>query len=86
VADAESLSEVRVDLTRTAVVNIESVHQRLLAIEALLADLPAEGVLAKLVAWDANWMLVDPSDVSAASWLQDLAVLIRGVLDEARSR
>ena len=85
VADAGSLAEVRADLARMAEVNAESVRGRLRAIEALLADPPADDGLMKLVGWDANWVLDDPSDASAAAWLRALAGIIREVLDEART-
>ena len=85
VADAGSLAEVRADLARMAEVNPENVRRRLRAIEALLADPPTDGSLMKLVGWDANWVLDNPSDASAAAWLSALAELIREVLDETRS-
>ena len=83
VADAESMDEVRADLARMAEVNVETVRGRLRALEALLADPPAGGELARLVGWDGNWVLDDPSDAGAAAWLRDLAGLVQRVLDEA---
>jgi len=41
------------------------------------------GTLARLVGWDGNWVLDDPSDAGAAQFLRELAQLLRAVLDEA---
>lgn len=85
VADAESFDELRADLQRMAEINIKTVQSKLQAVEMLLADPPLEGELARLVGWDANWVLDDLSEVSAIAWLQSIADIIREVLREATS-
>lgn len=82
-ADAESMDEIRRDLARMSQVNVETVRRKAVAIEALLADPPAEGELARLVGWDGNWVLDDPSDAGAAAWLRTLAQMIREIVAEA---
>jgi hypothetical protein len=51
-------------------------------IESVLADPPSDGTLARLVGWDGNWVLDDPSDAGAALFLRELASLLRAVLDQ----
>src|SRR5689334_20123487 len=64
--DAETLDEVRTDLAGLAETNIRQHQEDLRALEAVIADPPAEpNVLAHMVAWDANWVLDDPSDAGA---------------------
>jgi hypothetical protein len=82
-SDADGLDEVRADLARQAAVNPDPLLRALGAIEAVLGDPPPEGELARLVAWDGNWVLDDPSDAGAACWLREVAELVRGVLAEA---
>jgi hypothetical protein len=80
-ADADGLDDIRRDLARLARVNRETVRRDAVAIEALLANPPAPGTLATMVAVDGNWVLPDPtSDTAAAAFLQELAALIHGVL------
>jgi hypothetical protein len=82
IADSDGLDEVRAELVRMAEINRETVRRKAAAIEALLADPPPPGTLATLVAIDGNWVLDDEtSDAAAAAWLNDLAALIRGVLE-----
>jgi hypothetical protein len=82
VADSDGLDEVRAELVRMAQVNRETVRRKAEAIEALLAAPPPPGTLATMVAVDGNWVLDDEtSDAVAASWLNDLAALVRGVLE-----
>jgi hypothetical protein len=86
IADSDSLDEVRTELVRMAEINRETVRRKAIAIETLLADPPPPGTLATMVAIDGNWVLDDEtSDTAAASWLADLASLIRGVLDQTSS-
>ena len=48
-----------------------------------LADPPgADGELARLVGWEGNWVLDDPSDAGAARFLRELAVMLREVIGE----
>ena len=57
-------------------------------IELFLANPPQEeGVLANLVAWEANWVLEDPSDEGAKKWLREVAETVREILgDDAPPR
>jgi hypothetical protein len=82
VADAENFTEIRSTLRRSALVSTRSHHRGLAAIEALLTEPAPGGTLARLVAWDGNWVLDDPSDAGAAAFLRELANLLRSVLDE----
>ncbi|XVU28024.1 hypothetical protein ACQPZJ_13535 [Actinoplanes sp. CA-054009] len=83
VADAESLDEIRADLRQTAGVSTRKLRRELAAFEAVLADPPAEvGALARMVAWEGNWVLDDPSDAGAARFLGELAQMVRDVLGE----
>ncbi|NYI06971.1 hypothetical protein [Allostreptomyces psammosilenae] len=85
VADTGDLGELRSDLARLAAVNTRGILQDLQALEDLLAAPPADGTLARLVAWDANWVLDDEtSDQAAARWLGEVADLLREVLAEAQ--
>ena len=84
VADAESLDEIRADLRQTAQVSTRKLRRELAALDAVLADPPpVPGALARMVAWEGNWVLDDPSDAGAARFLGDLAQMLREVLDEA---
>jgi hypothetical protein len=83
VADAESLDEVRARLRRIAQ-HSTRMHRRVLgAIESVLAASWPPDALARLVGWDGNWVLDDPSDAGAARFLRDLAQLLREVIDGA---
>jgi hypothetical protein len=78
VADAESMDEIRADVRRTAQVSTRKLRRELAALEAVLADPPpVPGALARMVAWEGNWVLDDPSDAGAArflaSWLRSCA-------------
>lgn len=84
VADAESLGEIRRDLQQLAQITTRAIHRDLAALEAVLAEPPAApGTLARLVGWDANWVLEDPSDAGAARFLRELAEMLREVIAEA---
>lgn len=82
-ADADSLDEVRADLLRLARSNTRSLHRNLAGLDAYLAAQHPEGALARLVAWDGNWVLDDPSDAGAAAFLRELAAMLRAVLAAA---
>ena len=83
VADAEDLDEIRADLSQTAQVSTRKLRRELAAFEAVLADPPtAPGALARMVAWEGNWVLEDSSDAAAAAFLGQLAQILRDVLDE----
>lgn len=81
VADADGFDDLRTEMVRMTEVNRATVGRYAEAIEALLADPPPPGTLAPLVAMDGNWVLDDDtSDTAAASWLAEVAAMIRGVL------
>jgi hypothetical protein len=84
--DADGIDEVRAHLQRLANSNTWSHRQDLRAIEAVLADPPADGVLAHLVGWDGNWVLDDPSDAGAIQFLNELADMLREVIAEVESQ
>jgi hypothetical protein len=83
VQDAESLDEIRADLRRTAQFSTIRHDGDLAALEAVVAGHYPPETLARLVGWEANWVLDDPSDAGAARFLSELADMLRGVLDEA---
>lgn len=82
VADADGSAEIQAEIAHLAAINPARLVRALDAIEALLADLPSEGVLAKLVALDGNHVLADPGDTGAAIWLRELAASLRKALGE----
>jgi hypothetical protein len=82
VADAQNLDEIRADLRQVAQVTTRGIQRDLTALEAVLADPPPDGTLARLVGWDANWVLDDPSEAGAARFLRELVALLSGVLEE----
>ena len=85
-AGADTFDEVRAELAELAAVSPDGVRGHIAAIEALLTDPPAEGVLARLVGWEGNWVLDDPSDAGAACWLRQIAELMRGLLASSPPR
>jgi len=83
VADAENLDESGSRLRRIAQTSTRMHSRVLAAIESVLATSEPDGTLARLVGWDGNWVLDDPSDAGAAEFLRGLADMLRSVLDEA---
>jgi hypothetical protein len=82
--DAESFAEARSHLERLAQVNIRSHQRELWALESVIAEPPAEaGALTRMVAWDANWVLDDPTDESSLQFLREVAQMLREVIDAA---
>jgi hypothetical protein len=79
-ADADSFDEATADLRRLAAVNTRSLERNLVALDAVLADPPADGSLATVVAVDGNWVLDDPSDAGARAFLREVADLHRAIL------
>lgn len=87
VCDAESFDEIRADLRRLAAFNTRGLDRYLRAFDAILAEPQMPGLLCRLVAWEANWVLDDAtSDEAAAAFLQHLADMLREVLAEAERR
>lgn len=76
------MDEVRRDFVQSASFGPRRLLEALAGIEALLAHSPDDGTLSQLVAWDANWVLDDPSDQGAKVWLSQLVELIREVLGD----
>ncbi|GAA2567428.1 hypothetical protein GCM10010435_46360 [Winogradskya consettensis] len=83
--EADGVEEMRADFLYTAGYNVSSLRQDLKAIEAVLAERPAAGVLSRLVAWEGNWVLDDPSDEGAARFLGELAQVLREVIGRAEA-
>lgn len=83
VQDADGIGEVRDDLRRTAHFSTERHRGDLLALEAVAGGQFPPGTLARLVGWDGNWVLDDPSDAGAAQFLRELAQMVREVIDES---
>jgi len=82
-ADAVSLDEVQRDLRTTAAVSVRALRRFLHAFDAFMAEPHPEGLLAHIVAWDANWVLDDPSDAGAEAFLRQVAQMVRAVIEEA---
>jgi hypothetical protein len=78
VADRESLAEVDDEIARMTRVNTRTLEAGLAGIDAILANPPEEeGVLARLVGWEAAWVLEDESDAGAVAFLRQLAEMLR---------
>ncbi|MEV6489291.1 hypothetical protein AB0M20_11780 [Actinoplanes sp. NPDC051633] len=83
VADADSLDEIRTRLEQIAR-RSTSMHRRTLrALEAVITTELPPNTLARLVVWDGNWSLDDPSDAGAADFLRGLAQMLREVIEQA---
>ena len=78
--DADSMAEVGHTLASLARVNTRGIEEGLAGLEALLADPPRDGTLARLVAYDANLSLDEPGDEAALRWLRSVADMVRQVL------
>ncbi|WP_428266924.1 hypothetical protein [Haliangium sp.] len=84
VADRETLAEVESEIAHMVTINPRTLHAGLAGIEGLIANPPAEeGTLSQLVAWEIGWVLDDPSDAGALSWLGELAKLLRKHLGDS---
>jgi hypothetical protein len=80
-ADAENLNEVEQDFRETATITLTGIKQDLAALEAVLADPRLHDQLGRMVAWDANWVLDDPSDDGARQFLEGVAEMLRDIAD-----
>ncbi len=85
-SDADSLSEVRGDLASVATAPSRPLLRYLRALETLLADPSAQDQFARLVTWDANWALEDPSPAGAMRFLEEVADMLRQIIDELGPR
>lgn len=83
VADASSLEEVQGDFRLIAKSTVRGLRRDLAALEEVLSGPTEPGELAKLVEWDANWVLDEPTDDAAVAFLGQLADLLREVIEEA---
>lgn len=81
--DAEGEEEVERHLRSQAEYTTAGLRQELVALEDVLGQPQEAGVLADIVAWDANWVLDDPSDEGARVFLREFADLVRRVIEEA---
>ena len=84
-ADTDGLDQIKAELMGAVQFNPEPIKKSLQALETVLRTSYPEGTLARLVAWDANWPLDDPSDAGARAFLTQFADLVRSVIDEAGS-
>jgi hypothetical protein len=84
--DALDIDEVRSTLTTLASANTRGLHLALTALERVIADPTVECELARLVGWDGNWVLEDPSNAGAKEFLKQLAEMLRSILDDAPDR
>ena len=83
VSDAPSMDWIRQDVRRMVARNARSIIAGLLGIEGILADPPdVAGTFSHLIAYDANWVIDDPSDEGAKIWLSSLATLLREELGD----
>lgn len=82
VADADTVEDTEAYLRRRAARNPRPLDHWIEAIEALLANPPAPGVLAMAVATDGNLGLPDETDAGAIPWLRDMGERIRRIRDE----
>ncbi|MCA9538851.1 MAG: hypothetical protein KC620_08180 [Myxococcales bacterium] len=80
-SDACSLEEARESIEATALLWHRQMTRDLQSIETLIANPPQEeGILGSLIAFDANWVLDDPSDAGALAFLVQLAKMLRETL------
>jgi hypothetical protein len=82
VADAANFDEVGSHLLRLARTTTRMHRRVLAAIESVLATPWSPGTLARLVGWDGNWVLDDPSDAGAAEFLRSLGDLLRSAIEQ----
>jgi hypothetical protein len=86
IGDMGSVDEVRSLLETVAASGTFGLKRDLRALDELLASPQPPGVLSELVAWEANWVLDDPSDEGAAAFLREIADMLREVIDVADQR
>jgi hypothetical protein len=83
VADAANYDDIRWQLQELARTNTRLHRLDLAALESVLATSWPPNTLSRLVGWDGNWVLDDPSDAGAAEFLRGLADMLREVIDAA---
>jgi prephenate dehydratase len=84
-ADADGLDEVVDHIRRKAAYNVRNVRGEIAAIERVLAQPQAPDTLARVVGWNGNWVLDDPSDAGAAAFLAQLADHMRAAVAEVEA-
>jgi hypothetical protein len=72
---------VKSELGFVASRNPAQLEKSLQALQVVAKEHYPEGTLARLVAWDGNRALDDPSDAGAKAYLGQLADVVRDVLD-----
>ena len=82
-ADAESFEEVEAELRSLASDTTRGIARDLRAFETVLSGPLEPGLPLRVVAWDANWVLDEPSDENALVFLHKVADMLRTVLAEA---
>lgn len=82
---ADGFDEVMGEIQSTAAHNVGYVRSEIAAIEKVLAEPQSPGTLANLIAWEGNWVLADPSDAGAATFLSELAEHMRAVVAEVEA-
>lgn len=81
-----SFDEIRAEMRKTAAHATRRLMQELTHLDALLAQPQPPGLLTHLVAYEANWVLDNPSDQASAAFLRQIADLLREVLAETEQR
>lgn len=81
-SDSLDLQEVYDEIKDLASQNPRSILRGLRGIEALLEEPSENGILSNLVAWEANYVLDDPSDIRARAWLEDVVRNTKQILSE----
>ena len=78
--DAESFESVEAELRSLALESTNAIARYLRALEKLLSRPLEPGLPAKLVSWDANWVLNEPDDEHSLEFLHKVADMLRTVL------
>jgi hypothetical protein len=78
--DADSLDEVEREMRSIAPHTTRRMEEQLAALEAVLKDPALDDQLSTIVAWDANWVLDDPSAAGARTFLGQVADMMRRVI------
>lgn len=82
-SDAFDVDEVRRELQSIAESNTRAHRRYLTALDAVLADPPADDTLVRIIQFDAGWELDDPSNAGAIAFLREQADMLRAVIERA---
>ena len=77
IADIDKDDEIQRGLDRMRERDPRRLAEIANAIDTVLAGANPPGFLSRLVGWDGNYVLDDPSDEGAAAWLRKLAAQMR---------